>query len=513
MPTKMGIGLKEEPKIMEPKPKVKPPPEKKQIPQVQGPRGPQGPESSTNDTKPLPPDTRDLYKILGVERSATTEQITKAYKKLAVLWHPDKNPEDIDSATHHFQKMSAAHKILSDPEKRSVYDADGEEGLKDIARKEGYGNSEDWEGEEDFDIFDLFSGMGFLSGSNLRKCKPIIQELPISLKNLYSGKKYRINLRVKRECADCEGTGSSEKRIYTCSFCKGKGYMQKVIEHGSLVQRHRQSCSNCSGKGGSIDPKETCPTCNGKEWLFQKIRQEFEVKPGFEWGNRLVIAGEGNRLRDHAPGDILIKLIPSKDHRQSPFIRFGADLVYRYEITLAEAMLGMDRLITHLDGRQLRVKIDDPVNPNSKKIIVGEGMPIITKSQIYQDIPWDAYERGNLIIAFVISFPETLDKYQKACFELGFRGKSCMRPVDGSGGAPDHYPNDLRTADPEYNSGARSGLEPANVEDIQPHHMRQPNIPGIDVSDDEEFSDDVFEDGPDSDGEDSLHNHGFLFNR
>ncbi len=453
-------------------------------------------------------DTRDLYELLGVDRKATLAQITKSYKKLAVIWHPDKNPQNIEEATRVFQKVSAAHKILSDPEKRRIYDVEGELGLKEVARKEGYGADDEWEGEEDFDIFDLFSGMGFMS-NNLRKCKPIIQELPISLTNLYTGKKYRINLRVKRECVDCEGTGSSEKKIYTCSFCKGRGYMQKVIEQGTLVQRHRQKCSNCAGRGGSIDPKETCPACKGNEWLFQKICQEFEVKPGFEWGNRMVIAGEGNRLRDHAPGDILIKLTPAKDYKEGSFIRIGADLIYRFQITLAEALLGMDRVVEHLDKRKLRVKIDGPVNPNSKKIILEEGMPIITKQQIYENMKWEDYERGNLIIAFAIIFPDELDSYQRACFELGFRGKSTALPTDDSTGAPDHL-EDLRYKDPEYNSGERSGLEPALVQDIQPHMMRQPNIPGIDVSDDEEFSDDVFLDGPDSDGEDTVQKHGFL---
>ncbi|GMY37421.1 dnaJ homolog subfamily B member 13-like [Fagus crenata] len=342
----------------------------------------------------------DYYKILKVDKSAKDEDLKKAYRKLAMKWHPDKNPNNMKEAESKFKEISEAYEVLSDPQKRAIYDQYGEEGLKGQvpppdAGPRGPGGAtyfQTGDGPTVFrfnprnanDIFAEFfgfsspfsspfggmgmggSGSGMRSGTRsfggmfgddmfssfgegrpmsqgLRKAPPIESTLPCSLEELYKGTTKK--MKISREIADASGMTLPVEEILT-----------------------------------------------------------IEIKPGWKKGTKITFPEKGNEQPNVIPAD-LVFIIDEKPH--SIFTRDGNDLVVTQKITLAEALTGYTVHLTTLDGRSLTIPINNVIHPDYEEVVPKEGMPI----------PKDPSKRGNLRIKFNIKFPTRLTAEQKSCIK------------------------------------------------------------------------------------------------
>ncbi|XP_025018057.1 uncharacterized protein LOC107372090 [Tetranychus urticae] len=333
------------------------------------------------------------YDILGVKPTATSDELKKAYRKLALKYHPDKNPNEGER----FKAISQAYEVLSDPDKRRLYDDYGEKGIK-----EG-GHS----GSSPMDLFEMFFGMG---GSRQRhagprKGKDVVYQLGVSLEQLYNGSTKKLAISKKVACDKCEGRGSSDpkKGYVTCEKCHGSGRQVRVQQMGpNIVQQVQTICGSCNGAGEFLNPKDRCKTCDGARIIKQKKIIEVHIDKGMSDGQKITFSGEG----DFEPGlDQSGDLIVVIDEQEHPMFKrsrtSNADLIMAMEITLTEALCGMQKGIKTLDDRTLVISSlpGEVIKHGAIKCIMNEGMP-----------HWkNPYEKGRLIIQFTVKFPDNLD--------------------------------------------------------------------------------------------------------
>lgn len=329
-----------------------------------------------------PVDNEGLYKTLGVPKTATEEEIKKAYKKLALKNHPDKggDPEK-------FKEISAAAEILCDAEKRKLYDQYGMEGL------EGQGGSSNAD-----DIFSMFFGGGRRRDAGPQKGEDIVHPIKASLEDLYNGKTTRLAINRNKLCEECEGRGGKEGAEKHCSGCNGRGIKVQLRQLGpGMVQQIQSSCNDCKGSGKVMDEKDKCKSCKGKKVYKDRKVLEVAIEKGMKNGQKIKFAGEADELPGTIPGDVIF-VVQEKEH--DIFKRKGNDLVCTINIELTEALCGFTKTVTHLDNRVL--KIESPagkvIKPDSVHMIDGEGMP-------YHGNP---FTKGRLFVIFKVNFPTTL---------------------------------------------------------------------------------------------------------
>ncbi|ORY05654.1 DnaJ-domain-containing protein [Basidiobolus meristosporus CBS 931.73] len=326
------------------------------------------------------------YDILGVSPTASESELKKAYRKLALKYHPDKNPDAGDK----FKDISHAYEILSDSEKRNIYDQYGEEGLKNEG---GPGMSAE-------DLFSQFFGGGFFGGggprqpSGPRRGKDVHHALKVSLEDLYKGKTSKLALQKNVICSPCKGKGGKEGAVKTCSTCNGRGVRIIHRQLGPMIQQIQQHCSDCNGEGQVINEKDKCKTCNGKKVVSERKVLEVHIDKGMRDGQKVTFHGEADQAPDVVPGDIVI-VIEEKAHPR--FKRKGDDLFYNAKIDLLTALAGGHFIIEHLDGRKLKVNIlpGEVIKPEEVKAIQNEGMPSHRHHQ-----------HGDLYVQFDVVFPE-----------------------------------------------------------------------------------------------------------
>lgn len=251
------------------------------------------------------------------------------------------------------------------------------------------------------DIFDLFGGGGRQQReTGPKKVKPTAVQLDVSLEDLYNGKETEVQVERHRICAKCNGLGGSDATaVQTCKGCKGKGMRTVMMQLGPGMYSQRTGpCDECGGRGQSIDPSKMCKPCNGKKIKKENKTISVEVDKGAPNGEKYVKHGEGDQIPDAEAGDVII-VVAEKKHKI--FKRKGADLFMDKEITLIEALTGLDFVLTHLDGRKVRIsnKAGEVIKPDSIFTCEGLGMPFHKRS----------YTFGNLIITFKIKFPTTID--------------------------------------------------------------------------------------------------------
>jgi len=343
-----------------------------------------------------------LYDILGVPADADENQLKKAYRKLAMKFHPDKNQGNPE-AQEKFKEISEAYGILSEPEKRQLYDTHGEQGLK-----EGGGRGHGFGGGDPFDIFNMFFGGGGGPRGGRRgpqKGKDVVHQLGVTLENLYNGCTKKLSLQKKVLCnSGCNGTGVqaefADRRdaIQTCSTCKGQGMVIKTRQIGpGMMQQMQSVCHKCHGEGKSMNPKYTCKACNGNKTTKERKILEIHVEKGMEEGHKIMFRGEGDQEPDIEPGDVVIILIEKK---HEVFERKAQNLLMEMDIDLVEALCGFRRCVQTLDQEHDREIVvtclpGEVIKSSDVKMVVGEGMP-------YKGNP---FERGNLIIKFTVNFP------------------------------------------------------------------------------------------------------------
>lgn len=308
---------------------------------------------------------RDYYDVLGVSRDADQKEIKRAYRKLAMANHPDRNPDD-EEAEQRFKEAAEAYDVLSDPEKKAKYDRFGHAGLR------GNGGARPGAGFQDInDIFDhfgdIFGGRGgifdemFGGRGRSRRKGPgqpggdLRIKLPLSLEDISEGTAKKIKVRKHITCTDCEGTGSDSGKegIVMCDQCQGMGEVRQVSQSmfGRFV--NVTSCPKCNGEGYLI--KDPCSTCRGDGRVKSEETIEIDVPAGVVEGNYLTIRGEGNAgARGGRPGNLRVE-IEEKPHEY--FHRDGRDIYYELFVSFPDAALGTAVEVPTLKGKA-RLQID-----------------------------------------------------------------------------------------------------------------------------------------------------------
>jgi DnaJ family protein A protein 2 len=236
-----------------------------------------------------------------------------------------------------------------------------------------------------------------------KKCKPIVQELKVTLEDIYNGAQKKVAVSRRRNCAACDGKGGkSADAVKVCTGCKGKGMrtIMQMLGPGMYSQR-TGPCDECNGQGKTIDEKNKCKTCKGKQTAQEQKMMELTVDKGAPHGDKIVLHGEGDEIPGVEAGDFIAQMT-IKPHKK--FQRKGADLVMEKTISLYEALTGVNFILEHLDGKKIHVTSTpgEVIKPGMIKTIEGYGLPFHKTS----------YKYGNLYISFTIDFPNKFNETQ-----------------------------------------------------------------------------------------------------
>ncbi len=328
-----------------------------------------------------------LYDTLGVSPSASESELKAAYRKLALKFHPDKNPDAGDK----FKDISHAYEVLSDAEKRQVYDNYGEAGLNGDGGASGM-NAED--------LFAQFFGGGFFGGNGGRPRGPRRTEdmsftLQVTLEELYKGKTAKISVQRKVICSKCSGRGGKEGAVKSCASCHGRGIKTVLRQMGPLVQQMQQTCPDCEDEGEIIRAADRCGGCNGRKTLTEKKVHEIHIEAGMRSGQKIRLGGEADQAPGCQAGDIIVTVV-EKEH--GFFKRQDRDLHCKVSIDLITALVGGRVTIKHLDDRVLEANLlpGQVIRPDDVRILRNEGMPAHRQP----------FSRGDLFVRFDMTFPD-----------------------------------------------------------------------------------------------------------
>jgi len=329
------------------------------------------------------------YDLLGVKPNATSDELKKAYRKLALQYHPDKNPNEGEK----FKAISQAYEVLSSPEKRQIYDEGGEAAIKK-------GGLDGGDMRNPMDFFEKFFGTGFGGGgrNRPRRGKDVVHQMSVQLEELYNGATRKLALQKSVICDKCEGRGGKKGAIEKCQVCRGNGVETKVQQIGpGLLQHMEQICRKCMGSGELIPEKDRCKECMGKKTKRERKVLEVHIEKGMRDGQKIIFSGEGDQEPDSQPGDIII-MLDEKEH--ADFVHAGADLMMKMPIQLVEALCGFQRVIKTLDNRDLVLQTSpgEVIKHEQTKCIMEEGMPLYK----------NPLEKGRLIIQFEVIFPTSI---------------------------------------------------------------------------------------------------------
>jgi len=349
---------------------------------------------------------RDYYEILGVGKSASTDEIKKAYRKVAMQYHPDRNPGD-KSAEEKFKEAAEAYEILSDADKKAQYDRYGHAGVSGNGR--GYGNMEDIFSQfgDIFgdDLFGSFFGGGRsrggqrsrgIRGSNLRI------KLKLNYEEIAKGVNKNIKVKKYVACNTCHGSGAKDKgSVQTCNTCGGSGQVRRVQNTFLGQMQTVTTCPTCNGEGTTITAK--CGTCKGEGRMYSEETVSIDIPAGVQEGMQLNINGKGNAgERGGMAGDLII-LIEEEAHKE--LYREGLNVAYELHLSFTDAVFGTQVEVPTIDGK---AKIKIPAGTQSGKIfrLKGKGFPAV-----------NSYEKGDQLIQVNVWTPQNLSSEEKAVLE------------------------------------------------------------------------------------------------
>ena len=358
----------------------------------------------------------NYYTVLGVTKTASDDDIKKAYRKLAKDNHPDRManaPEEVKTtAAAKFAEISKAYETLTDPEKRRQYDMGGlDENGNPINGGVGAGGFADIFNRFPFNMGGMPGGGGQPPKPNLsrEKSEPTKLTIEISLEDFYNGKTIKHNITVTINCRECNGSGA-ESKIYikSCNNCGGSGVRVQMRQFGpGMMQQLQSPCAPCKGRGKYIEPGHECGSCKGKLQIQETKEIEIVIKPGVVPGTRLVFAGAGNQHVEYGyPGDLFVYIGEHKPG-SGAFRREGDNLIMTRAINLQEALTNYICVFKHLDGRIIKATTKQVIRHGHIMRIKGEGMPVLTKSGN------DTGRHGDIIIHFEVKFPRELDEERK----------------------------------------------------------------------------------------------------
>mgnify|MGYP002624392114 CR=1 FL=1 len=367
---------------------------------------------------------RDYYEVLGVSRDADQASIKKAYRKMAIKYHPDKNPDD-KKAEEKFKEAAEAYEILSDDNKRARYDRYGHAGVSGNAG--GFGGSGGMTMEDIFAQFgDIFGDGGspfesfFRSsrsqtrargqrGSNLRI------KVGLTLEEIYTGVSKKIKVKKHVNCDQCNGSGAKDSNsVQTCSTCRGSGYVTRVKSTFLGQMQTTAPCPNCSGSGQMVTAN--CTKCKGDGRMYAQETIEIDIPAGVEEGMQLSMRGKGNAGMKGGPaGDLLIN-IEEKPHESLQ--RDGKNLVHDLYLNFADAALGTSAEVPTIDGK-VKIKIPAGTQPGKIFRLKGKGLPSV-----------QSYGNGDQLIHVNVWTPKKLNSEERDLMEK-LRNMPNFKPQPG----------------------------------------------------------------------------------
>lgn len=307
----------------------------------------------------------DYYNILGVSKTATESEIQRAYKKAALKNHPDKGGDE-----EVFKNINEAKEVLTDSNKRKIYDLYGLDGLNQM-------NNRSQQNE------------------NIVKGENMVHQIKITLDDLYNGKTMKFNITRNVICNDCDGKGCKVGCSKICNFCKGNKYNIQTVQFGpGMIQQMQVPCTNCNATGNSFNQIDKCVKCVGTRVIKEKKGIELIIEKGMQNNQQIIFQGGSNEFPGTIAGDLIFVLVEMK---HEIFTRDGNDLIIKQQIELVDALCGFSFYVKHLDAKAFTVSTrpGEIISPNSLKCVISKGMPIFNSDKF-----------GDLKIVFDINFPK-----------------------------------------------------------------------------------------------------------
>ena len=351
---------------------------------------------------------RDYYEVLGVDKNASDDEIKKAYKKMAIKYHPDRNPDNKEAEAK-FKEAAEAYDVLRDPQKRSRYDQFGHEGVNGAGGFGGGGMNMD-------DIFSMFGDIfgdgrgfgGFGGGGRARKPQyrggDLRLKVKMNLQEIASGVTKKFKVKKKVVCNHCHGSGAEGSgATETCPTCHGNGFVVKTQQSIFGMMQTQAVCPTCGGEGTII--KNKCKACGGEGVVNGEEVIEVKIPAGVGDGMVVNVTGKGHAARRNgAPGDIQVYI---EEEPHSELLREDNNLIYNLLLDVPTAALGGDAEIPTIDGK-VKIKIDSGTQPGKVVRLRGKGLPAV---QGY------GYGNGDLIVNISVYIPEALSKDEKKALE------------------------------------------------------------------------------------------------
>ena len=366
---------------------------------------------------------RDYYEVLGVDRNASASDIKKAYRKLAIQYHPDKNPDNKE-AEEKFKEAAEAYSVLSDPDKKARYDQFGFEGVSGAGGGSGFGGA----GMDINDIFSMFGdifgghggfggGFGGFGGGSAGPAKHRGSDqrvkVKLTLQEIANGVTKKFKLKKYVPCTHCNGSGAENGAVETCPDCKGTGRVVRTQQSFFGMMRSEVACPRCNGQGKII--KNKCQHCNGDGIVMGEEIVEVNIPAGVYEGMQLSMRGKGNAGKYNGiPGDLLILV---EEEKHPTLVRDENDLIYSLLLDIPTAALGGFAEIPTIDGKA-KVTIDPGTQPGKVLRLRGKGLPSI-----------NGYGKGDIVVNISVYIPEILSKDEKKAVE-SFRDSENFRPSE-----------------------------------------------------------------------------------
>ena len=365
---------------------------------------------------------RDYYEVLGVGKNASADEIKKAYRKLAVKYHPDKNPGNKE-AEEKFKEVAEAYSVLSDADKKAKYDQFGHAGVEGAGPdfSGGFGNLNDI-------LNDLFGGgfsgfgggfggFGGFGGGGRRqervyKGRDIRVRARLTLEEIAKGVEKEISIEKNVPCPECGGKGAKNSAdVKTCPACNGTGQVQRVVNTFLGQSISYSTCQQCGGEGKIIT--NPCPKCNGSGLVRQRETIKVKIPAGVESGMQLTVQGEGHAAKNNGINGDLLVVIEEIEHPL--FKREGTNLFHTAIISVMDAMLGCEITVPCLDGNY-KIKVEPGTQSGKIVKLRGKGLPSL-----------NGYGTGDLYVKLAVWIPKKLTKEEKALFE-SLRHNESFRP-------------------------------------------------------------------------------------
>ena len=344
---------------------------------------------------------QDFYELLGVQRGASAEDLKKAYRKLAMQHHPDRNPGD-KVAEAKFKEVSEAYDVLKDDQKRSAYDRFGHAAFEGGGGGPGAGmGGFDFSAAGDLgDIFDQMFGMGRRGGNRPRSGADLRQAVEIDLADAFTGTKVNLRVATRVKCESCDGSGSADKNnsSNTCPSCQGAGKI-RAQQGFFLIER---TCPTCGGQGRVI--RNPCRTCHGAGTVQRERSLQVQIPAGVEDGTRIRLSGEGEAGGPGAaPGDLYVH-VAIRPHEF--FQRDQANILMRVPLRMTQAALGDEVEVPVIDGTRAKVKIPPGTQTGDQFRLRGKGFSVLRSAV-----------RGDMFIQVAVETPQQLTKRQRELLE------------------------------------------------------------------------------------------------